>query len=483
MNSPSGIPARLSVGRTAVRNLAARLPGSAWKKCLVFGIAALLWALPASSPLGAVPYLPECASVLRPAAGWAALYFPQDENFPIAAGRELLERREYAAAACYFRLAEKLLSSDPQLLTELGDAEWGVGERIAALGRWDRALRLDPGSVEVLDRLWQGYAAEEDWDGAAAAIERRLQTGDDEDARWMLALITAARNPGGALERLAELKSASPGIAGKARALEAVIRAAVARRVPEYIFARTAEELLRLNEPELAKEALRQAIGRNPEYGEAYSLLGLAEEATGGDPGESYRKGAVLAPDSALACLVYGAWLRRQGDLAAARWWLLQAWIARPGDWTIGAELAQADFQSGNLGDAENWVVQAVTANPQEPDAWIVLAGFYIQNDFRVKESGIPAARQAVVLAPENDRAVDMLGLGWLKLGDLSEAERLFLRALALNPDSASAHLHLGSCYEAQGRAAEAAVEWEAAVRLDPKGSVGARARDLLEPH
>lgn len=451
------------------------------RKTFCIGIAALLWAVPASSPGGAVPFLPACPSDLRPAAGWAALYFPQDEKFPIAAGRELLEQRDYPAAACYLRLAEKSLQTDPKVLTELGDAEWGAGERLAALGRWDRALRLDPGSAEVWDRLWKGYVAEEDWGAAADAIERRLQAGDDEEARWMLALITAASNPGGALDRLAELKSASPEIAGKARALEAVIRAAVAQRVPEYIFARTAEELLRLNQPELAKMALRQAIGRNPEYGEAYSLLGLAEEATGADPGESYRKGAVLAPDSALACLVYGAWLRRQGDLASARWWLLQAWIARPGDWTIGAELAQTDFQLGNLGDAENWVVQAVTANPQEPDAWIALAGFYIQNDFHIKESGIPAARQAVLLSPENDRAVDMLGLGWLKTGDLSEAERLFLRALELNPASASAHLHLGSCYEAQGRAAEAAGEWEAAVKLDPEGSVGARARELLE--
>jgi Tfp pilus assembly protein PilF len=480
MSAPSGIPNRLSAGRTAINNLSARLRRFFRKKYLFAGSAVCLCAVPASTPYGAVPYLPACVSGLRPAAGWATLIFPEDGYFALASGRELLDRGDFPAAACFFRLAENSRQGDAGFLTELGDAEWGAGERDAALGRWEQALLLRPEAAEILDRVWKGHVAAEDWDAAAGAIDRRLQAGNDDAARWMLALITAARNPGGALGLLAELKSAPPEIAQKAGALESVIRAAVARRVPEYIFARTAEELLRLDQPALAKAALALAIGRNPDYGEAYSLLGMAQEAAGEDPGESYRKGALLAPDSALACLVYGAWLRRQGDLGTARWWLLQAWIARPGDWTIGAELAQADFQLGNLTDAENWVVQAVTANPQEPEAWIALAGFYIQNDFHIEESGIPAARQAVILVPESDRALDMLGLGWYKLGDFSEAERLFLRALAQNPDSASAHLHLGLCYQEQGRPSEAGSEWEAAARLDPNGSAGARARELL---
>jgi Tfp pilus assembly protein PilF len=486
MNPASGTSAllrrRLSAGRNAIQTLSERIRKSVHRKQAMIGFSALLWLIPASSPNGAVPYLPHCVADPRPAAGWAVLIFPQDENFALAAGREALARPDYPAAVCYLRLAEESRRNDPQFRSDLGDAYWGAADRGAALAEWGKSLALDPGRVDVWTKLWQGYVAAEEWDNAADALGRLLEFAPgDVNARWMLALITAARNPGGALDLLADLRSAPPLIAGKASALEAVIRAAVAQRVPEYIFARTAEELLRLNQPALAKQALRLAIERNPNYGEAYALLGLAQEADGENPEESYRRGAALSPNSALACLVYGAWLRRQGELALARWWLLQAWIARPGDWTIGAELAQTDFQQGNLGEAESWVVQAVAANPKQPEAWIALAGFYIDNDFRIEESGIPAARQAVILAPENDRAVDMLGWGWYKMGDFSEAERLFLRALALNPDSAGAHLHLGLCYLEQGRAAEAGAEWETAARLDPNGSAGLRARQLLE--
>ncbi len=452
------------------------------KKYLLIGLSALLWLIPASSPHGAIPYLPLCIADPRPAAGWGVLWFPRDSNFALAAGRELLARPDYPAALCYLRLAEESHQQDPEFLSELGEAYWGTGNREMAFAQWEKALVLNPDLDDLLSRLWKGYFQAEYWDQAEQAIGRWLsRQADDVEAKYALALIRAARNPGSALDLLVDLQSAPKPIAENARSLEAVIRAAIAKRIPEYIFAATGEELLRLDEPALAKEALRRAIERNPNYGEAYTLLGLAQEATGEDPEESYRKGVALAPNSAFACLVYGAWLRRQGELALARWWLIQAWIARPGDWIIAAELAQVDFVLGNLGDAEGWVLQAVEANPNEPEAWIMLAGFYIENDFRVEESGIPAARQAVILAPNNDRALDMLGLGWFKVGDFSEAERMFLRALEQNPNSASTHLHLGMCYWEQGRIPEAKAEWETVLRLDPDGSAGHRAKELLE--
>ncbi len=262
--------------------------------------------------------------------------------------------------------------------------------------------------------------------------------------------------------------------------MAAVIRSAIALRVPEYIFARTGEELLSLGEPALAEEAIRRAIDRNPNYGEAYALLGAAQEAAGENPEDSYRRGAALAPKSALVCMLYGSWLHRKGDLTGARWWLLQAWAVTPGDWNVASELAQVDFTLGNVGDAEGWVLQAMTAHPQEAEAWIALARFYIENDYRVEDSGIPAARQAVILAPTNDRALDILGLGWFRVGDFPTAERFFLRALEQNPDSAEAHLHLGMCLQEEGRIAEARTELESALRLDPSGSIGKQASSML---
>ncbi|MBN1439825.1 MAG: tetratricopeptide repeat protein [Anaerolineales bacterium] len=445
------------------------------------GLCVLLWLIPAATPNGAVPYRPSCPADPRPAAGWGVLWFPQDDAFALSAARELLGRRDFPAAVCFFRLAEDTHQRDPHFLYELGEAYWGSGDLESALEQWEKALALAPAWDELSVRLWKGYFQGEFWDRAEPAISRRLaRHADDVEAKFALALVRAARNPGSALDLLAALRTAPKPVSTNARALEAVIRAAIARRVPEYIFAATGEELLRQGQAALAKEALRRAIERNPNYGEAYALLGLAQEATGGDPEESYRRGVALAPNSALACLAYGAWLRRQGESTLARWWLIQAWIARPGDWIIAAELAQLDFDRGNLNDAEQWLLQSVAAYPAEPEAWIALAAFFIENDYRVEANGIPAARQAVILAPDNDRALDLLGLGWYKLADFSTAERMFLRALEKNPDSAKVHLHLGMCYWEQGRAAEARSEWETALQLDPRGAVGRQAEEFL---
>jgi len=445
------------------------------------GLGILLGLIPASTPYGAIPFYPDCPADPPPPAGRAALWFPEEPEFALRAGLELLSRAEYPAAACYLKRVEGTYDADPKFHENLGEAYWGAGEKTNALAEWEQALKLNPDAEELYVRLWTGYIESESWNDAERTIERLLQRGGDHpEAEYRLALIRAARNPGGALELLDGLESAPAPYAGNARILAAAIRAAIARKIPEYIFAKTGQGLLGIGEPRLAEVSLRLAIDRNPKYGEAFALLGLAQEQAGKDPEDSYRRAVALAPDSATACLLYGAWLRRRGDLTLARWWLTQAWDAQPGDWIIAAELAQVDWFDGNIAEAESWLVRAVEAHPKAAEAWLALAAFYIENDFHVEYDGIPAARQAVELAPDDDRALDMLGWGWFKLGDFSAAERMFLRALERNPDSASAHLHLGLCYAEQGRAGEARAEWEAAMRLDPDGGAGKRARELL---
>jgi Flp pilus assembly protein TadD len=461
-----------------LRHPAARIIGkilSAVAACAFLGLTQ------ASSVQGAVPFSPACPADPPPTAAWVVLWFPRESDFAVAAGRELLARSDYPAAVCYLKLAENDRRQDPVFQSELGDALWGTGAADQAIARWEQALALDPSLEEPLDRLWKAYVQAREWTKAEDALGRWIaRHGDDSEAAYTLALIRAARDPGSALDLLENLKSASPALEKKARELAAVIRSAITLRVPEYIFARTGEELLRLGEPALAEESLLRAIERNPNYGEAYALLGAAQEADGENPEDSYRRGVALAPKSALACMLYGSWLHRSGNLAEARWWLLQAWAASPGDWIVASELAQVDFALGNVGDAEGWVVQAVTAHPKEAEAWIALAAFYIENDFRVEENGIPAAREAVILSPTNDRALDILGLGWFKAGDFSTAERFLLRALEQNPDSAGAHLHLGMCLQEEGRIAEARTELESALRLDPAGAIGKQAGEIL---
>jgi Flp pilus assembly protein TadD len=76
-----------------------------------------------------------------------------------------------------------------------------------------------------------------------------------------------------------------------------------------------------------------------------------------------------------------------------------------------------------------------------------LLALFCAQNNINVKDVGIPAAQKVVLLEDVDSTSLDLLG--WLLLLDkqYNEAERMLLRALELDSQNASAHLHLGMLY------------------------------------
>jgi Flp pilus assembly protein TadD len=64
-----------------------------------------------------------------------------------------------------------------------------------------------------------------------------------------------------------------------------------------------------------------------------------------------------------------------------------------------------------------------------------------------VKDVGVPAAQKAVILDGKDAISLDVLG--WLLTLDAryEEAGRMLARALEIDPQNSSAHLHLGVLY------------------------------------
>ncbi|MGD8820184.1 MAG: tetratricopeptide repeat protein, partial [Anaerolineae bacterium] len=86
----------------------------------------------------------------------------------------------------------------------------------------------------------------------------------------------------------------------------------------------------------------------------------------------------------------------------------------------------------------------------------------------------------AVDLAPEDARAYDLLGWAYHLAGRHAEAQRAFLRSLALDPDLPSAHYHLGSLYLSIGQRNRAREHLQRASDLDTHGFLRRRAELLL---
>ncbi len=89
----------------------------------------------------------------------------------------------------------------------------------------------------------------------------------------------------------------------------------------------------------------------------------------------------------------------------------------------------------------------AVKLAPRDAAYLRLLALFCAQNNVNIASVGIPAAQKAVTLEKDNVDSLDLLG--WLLILDnrLVDAKGTLNQAMALDPNNASVHLHLGMLY------------------------------------
>jgi Flp pilus assembly protein TadD len=433
--------------------------------------------IPADTPLGALHSFPPCVAKWIPPAAWGAAYFPQEEQFAWAAARDLIAHSDFMAAQCFFGFPHSSLLTNPQYWLDQGDAAWGVGDAQTAVRDWEQA---GPGASGAESRLRAGYERLGEWEKAAGLCDSWISIHpEDTAAGYRCALISVVISPAKALPALGRI-SAAP-YSAQAASLADAIREALPSGDSAYLDARAGEELIRQNEPWLAEALFQKAVQLRPDYGDAHALLGLALENQRMDGGSEYQAGAQLAPNSSTACLFYGSWLRRNHQPDLARIWLERAWRLQPGDSAIATELAALNFDAGNLAAAESALQEAVNAHPQSAAAWLALAEYYIRNEIRVEQSGIPAARQAVLLDPLDPDALELLGRAYFLQGDFSIAGALFRKALDLSPLSSSLHANLGLTLEQEGDLAGARRELGAAIQLDPNSPAGRQAQTALD--
>jgi len=82
-------------------------------------------------------------------------------------------------------------------------------------------------------------------------------------------------------------------------------------------------------------------------------------------------------------------------------------------------------------------------------------------------EEAVVQYREAVRIYPDSTYYF-YLGQGYLKTGNLSEAEKAFRTVCRLSPNSSDAHYGLGQTYANQGYPEKAAREFERAQKRQP---------------
>ncbi|MBC6480345.1 MAG: tetratricopeptide repeat protein [Hormoscilla sp. GM7CHS1pb] len=91
--------------------------------------------------------------------------------------------------------------------------------------------------------------------------------------------------------------------------------------------------------------------------------------------------------------------------------------------------------------------------------------------------------QEAIALEPENAEAHNHLGFILENQGKLAEAEAAVREALRLKPDFADAHKHLGFLLGNQGKLAEAAAAAKVALKLNPKDAQTRRNLSIIQKY
>lgn len=133
----------------------------------------------------------------------------------------------------------------------------------------------------------------------------------------------------------------------------------------------------------------------------------------------------------------------------------------------LGLSYAGLNRSSEAVSSFQNAISWQENAATKSPEPFIDLGDFLNQQG-RFEEA-LPVLQQAVVIAPRNIRAHEILGKALLNLNRLADAQRELEAAVSVDPDHAALHYLLGQIYRKQGQMEKAKAEMQRFQELKAK--------------
>jgi len=204
------------------------------------------------------------------------------------------------------------------------------------------------------------------------------------------------------------------------------------------------QALGQLGEWRLAAAAFEYSVDAEPRLAETWALLGEARDQAGLDGGQALQTAYSLNNQSAVTLGLLGLHERRARNYGGAMMYFERAARLEPAKAIWQLELAATYEALGDLPRTQSFLVEAARLEPRNPQVWRTIAAFTLAHAVEISETGLPAARQAAALAPEDPLSLDMMGQVLLALGDAPTARRYFSQAVDIAPTNAALWYHLG---------------------------------------
>jgi tetratricopeptide (TPR) repeat protein len=413
----------------------------------------------------------------------AARYVPWRSELWEQAGVLALKAGMAESSKSYLERVEIKGGLTAEGLQAMGDILESEGDLQEAVRYWEVAQKTGGNNSALHTKLAAAYQQLGELEDAIQHLHLSLE-GDPGNAilNYNLGILLAALDPEAAPAYLTLAAELDPALSSQSQTIVSSIRSARRADDQAYLLTSSGQALASIEAWDLAAIALSKAVELNPEFADAWAYLGEANQHINQSGFKELNKALQVDPNSVAGnSLMALYWQRNERDELALVYFHSAANqdIQNP---ALQADIGNTLGSLGSISSAETHYQRAVDLAPRDPLYWRLLANFYIKFDLDLRERGASAARQAVILDPEDPASLDVMAQVYL-LQDYPLIARRFLdRALKADSDYAPAHLHLGVFYLIEGNTYQAYQHLNLAKSLVAEDSQTAeQARRLLE--
>lgn len=369
---------------------------------------------------------------------------------------DLWEKAGLAAfSADDFPGAVMLLNRAPELSEEgwsvLGYSHFRMDDLPSALLAFQRGLQVHD-SPYMYSGLAYIHRQQKDWNAERLALENQIRLGtDDAFAYYRLGLLLCIFDPQQAYDKLAIASFLNPELDPAVQTMRSALNLSYTQADKSAQMIALGRALGLVQEWELALAAFGQAIASDAENAEAWAWLGEAKQQLGQDGRVELDRALSLDRTSVVVRGLRALYWERQERYAQMLAEYLLAAEYEPDNPAWRAGVGDAYAKRGDLNAALTAFQRAAELAPTDATYRRLLAVFCAENNIYVEEIGLPAALEAVRLAPESAEMLDALGMAYFSSGRFANAEQSFLKALEIDPVYYPAHIHIAMNYLAQG--------------------------------
>jgi len=388
--------------------------------------------------------------------------------------------KNYPAAIAFLKRQSKLTE---QGWVALGNSYSNTGDMSSALRTYQAGLRFyDSASLYI--GLAFVHRSQKDWSAERDALQNQLRL-DISDAytHYRLGLLLTFLAPDQALSELILASSLDPETDSAVQTLRSALNLSSTQPDSSEQMLTIGRALGLVQEWDLSLAAFNKAIELDEENAEAWAWLGEAKQQLGQDGSVELDRALTLDHTSVIVRALRGLYWNRLEKYEQMRAEYALAAEFEPTNPTWQASLGDAYLKLGDLASALTAYQKATELAPTETTYWRLLANFCSENGVHVEDIGLPAALNAVSLAPNDPLALDILGLSYLSSGRYANAEQTLLDVIVAYPNYFPAYIHLAMTHLAQGNRAAAFNQLTYVRDIDAGGAYAALANEMLKQY